>query len=84
MNDLLICELTTFSLMATLHMPDGSEQKIPVAELGNMLPSICNVSKATKVKMVGDNKEFVEGIVNKAKLQEFTLYGINNVEYEVI
>lgn len=84
MDNTLLCEVTTFSRESTLHFPDGSVQKVPTAELGQLLATTCNLSGINKVRFVCDNKNYLEGLIEESKLQESTLYGINNIEYEVI
>lgn len=84
MDNVLICEVTSFALQSTLHFPDGTSHKLPTADLPKYLLSTCKAEGITKVKFACDNSAYVEGLIAESKSNEMTQYGINNIEYEVI
>lgn len=70
--------------MATLHFPNGECQRIPVNELNKILIPTCKLGNYSKVKILCDNRDYADGIIEEIKFQEIKEYGINNIEIEVL
>lgn len=83
-NDFLICHVGLFSLESIIVFPDGKKQTVPTADLGKLLPVTCKMGGFNTVRFACQNKEYVNGIIDEAKIQECSQYGLTNINYEVL
>lgn len=78
----IVCFIDIFSIYQKVQYSDGQEEQISLANLPGFLPQVCSAESINKIHLYGDTA-FCNGVADKIRANEITIYGENNLEIEV-
>lgn len=78
----IVCFIDMFSIYQKVQYNDSQEEQVPLANLPGFLPQVCSAENINKIHLYGDTI-FCNGVADKIRANEITIYGENNLEIEV-
>lgn len=80
---MIYCLLEIGTLNSTVLLPDGTQTAVPINDLACYMLSFTNNYNTNKIKLIGNNLEFLQGFREKILQEEINKYNNNRLEIEM-